>query len=73
MASGNMKRYKKELLISYLVPLLFVLLTAIVEAAGPVCSSWKPRFVEEACFFGGKLYTIVEKKIQTLLKSYEVK
>ena len=43
----------KELLIGYSVPFLFVSLTGLVEAVGPHCSPYTPRFVEEVCWYGG--------------------
>ena len=59
---GAKERYLKELIIGYSVPFLIVLLTGIVEASAPQCSLWKPRFLEEACWFAGKNITLILKK-----------
>ena len=48
------KRYYWELLIGYGIPILIVLLTGIVEASAPQCSPWRPRFLDENCFFAGE-------------------
>ena len=52
--SGNDERYKYQLIVGYVVPLIFVILTGIVEGTAPRCSLYKPRFAEEGCFFAGK-------------------
>ena len=52
-AQSAQKRYKTELIIGYAIPLVYVLLTGIVEASAPRCSKWKPRFLEGVCFFAG--------------------
>ena len=46
-------RYRIQILVGYGIPLLFIILTGIVEATGPVCSKWRPRFNEQSCFFSG--------------------
>ena len=46
-------RYRIQILVGYGIPLLFIILTGIVEAIGPVCSKWRPRFNEQSCFFSG--------------------
>ena len=47
------KRFNMELIIGYAIPLVYVILTGIVEASAPRCSKWKPRFLEGTCFFAG--------------------
>ena len=46
-------RYRIQILVGYGIPLLFIILTGIVEATGSVCSKWRPRFNEQSCFFSG--------------------
>ena len=56
--AGNDERYKYQLIVGYVVPLIFVILTGIVEGTAPRCSLYKPRFAEEGCFFAGKFSTV---------------
>ena len=49
------KRYRIEMLICYGAPLLISLLTGIVEATAPRCSTITPRFGELTCFFSSNI------------------
>lgn len=52
-SGNNKKRFKRETLVAYLVPLGIVIITGIVEASASNCSPIKPRFTEISCFFAG--------------------
>ena len=52
-ASDDLSRYKIQVIVGYAVPLFFVILTGIVEGTAPRCSYYKPRFLDESCFFAG--------------------
>ena len=51
--AGGDGRYKIQVIVGYAVPLLFVILAGIVEGTAPRCSYYKPRFLDESCFFAG--------------------
>ena len=51
--AGSDGRYINYLIAGYAVPLLFVILTGIVEGTAPRCSLYKPRFLDKSCFFAG--------------------
>ena len=49
----NPKRYRKEVICGYSVPLLFLIMTGIAESSLDQCSKYRPRFNEQSCFFSG--------------------
>ena len=49
----NPKRYLKEVICGYSVPLLFLIMTGIAESSLGHCSKYRPRFNEQSCFFSG--------------------
>ena len=54
--SSNDKRYRTEILVGYVLPLIFSIMTGLVEAFGSRCSSITPKFAEESCFFSCKYH-----------------
>ena len=65
---GGEDRYKIQVIVGYAVPLLFVILTGIVEGAAPRCSYYKPRFLDESCFFAGKVPILILRRPQNFAK-----
>ena len=49
----NAKRYKRNKVIGYSVPIAITLLTLIMELSLDKCAKGKPRFGEESCYFAG--------------------
>ena len=49
--AANEKRYRTEIWVGYVLPLIFSIITGLVEAFGSRCSSVTPKFAEENCFF----------------------
>ncbi|TRY73580.1 hypothetical protein TCAL_05031 [Tigriopus californicus] len=47
-------RYLKERIVGYSVPISITLLTLLIEIVGPSCSTYRPRFAEERCFFADR-------------------
>ena len=47
------KRYKRNKIIGYSVPIAITLLTLIMELSLDKCARGKPRFGEESCYFAG--------------------
>jgi len=45
------KRYLKEVICGYSVPLLFLIMTGIAESSMDQCSKYRPRFNEKQCWF----------------------
>ena len=54
--ASNDKRYRTEILVGYVLPLIFSIMTGFVEAFGSRCSSITPKFAEESCFFSCKYH-----------------
>ena len=52
---SNPRRYRKQVICGYSVPMLFLILTGIAEASLGQCSRFRPRFNEQSCFFSGIL------------------
>ena len=52
-SQSNPKRYLKEVICGYSVPLLFLIMTGIAESSLDQCSKYRPRFNEQSCFFSG--------------------
>ena len=50
---ANQVRYRKTIVMSYGFPALVSICTLIAEYSSPRCSSFRPRFGEEGCFFAG--------------------
>ena len=57
--ASNDKRYRTEILVGYVLPLIFSIMTGLVEAFGSRCSSITPKFAEESCFFSCKYQTSI--------------
>ena len=53
---ANQVRYRKTIVLSYGFPALVSICTLIAEYSSPRCSSFRPRFGEEGCFFAGTIY-----------------
>ena len=51
---ANEKRYRTEMLVCYIAPLMVTIMTGFTEAVAPRCSFITPRFGEEICFFSSK-------------------
>ena len=68
--AGSDGRYINYLIAGYAVPLLFVILTGIVEGTAPRCSLYKPRFLDKSCFFAGMyVFTLLKLNLHNQTKN----